>query len=237
MNKIGFQRFRVAFFGLLALLGISTAGIVLFTQLSPSPTPLPSPSPQGQGSMLDDDTFVTEEYSGQKCAFRIYEPSPDSFIAPLPDIQKQIFCSFRIHENLRPYTFRIVGVKGQNNIERIDVYAEGQPELIQTFSGFTTYPLAERVFEAQDINFDGYLDIGTLAWYGTGGFAGFQHWIFNPSERNFILDEQFVTLTNPQVVAEKKQILADNPIDGRVLYEWRDGVLIKIGSVNPTGTQ
>ncbi len=179
-------------------------------------------------SAQEDNTLVTEEYAGNDCIFRIYEPAQNSFTTPQPDVQKQILCSFTIHQDLPLYIIRIVGIRGQNEIERVEIYPETNPKSIQTFSEFNTYPLTERVFEAKDINFDVYLDIGTIAWYGTAGFTGYQYWIFDPGSNNFLLDTQFVNLANPKLLPEKKQILADDPKKGSVTYEWRAGILTKI---------
>jgi hypothetical protein len=185
---------------------------------------------QGQNPLPENQQSTVKESYGTNdtCAFTIYKPTEESILTPSPNISKEVQCEFKIHESLPTYIFQVIGEKGKNNIESIQILREGDSQPIQTFSGFNTYPSVERIFETQDINFDDYLDIRTPAWIGTAGFTGYQYWIFEPETTMFELYEQLATLANPRPDLNTQTVITDDAKRGTVRYKWQNRGLIEI---------
>jgi hypothetical protein len=183
----------------------------------------------GQDSSIATKKIIQEKYNiADVCTFTIYKPLGNNTLMPDPNYSKHVRCHFKIHEELPEYIFQIIGEVGKNQIERVDILHDKETKPILTFSGFDTYPLEERFFEGQDINFDGYLDIRTVAWYGTAGFTGYQYWIFNPESQLFEMNQQLTTFANPEPDPVTQTILTDDAKEGSMKYRWQNGELVRI---------
>jgi hypothetical protein len=170
-------------------------------------------------------TVLQEEYSRTKsCEFSIYQPKENSLFKPKSDIRKEVVCSFLIHVNLPEYRFKITGKRGQNDIESIEISRGSETDSVQTFTGISTYPATKRIFETQDINFDGYFDVRTAAWYGSAGYTGFHYWIFNPEVQQFELNQDLLNLANPKPDPKAQTIDAEEGT-----YKWENVELVKVG--------
>ena len=124
------------------------------------------------------------------------------------DVREGGAFTFRIHPRSPIYTLHLIGNPASNTIVRIEVFRQNDPTLIQTLEagmGEPPYRGAD-YFQAEDINFDGYLDIKLLAWWGATGNAGYRYWLFDKETDRFVYDEAFSELGDPIPHPETKTI-------------------------------
>ena len=124
------------------------------------------------------------------------------------DVRGGTAFQFRIHPSSLIYAFHLIGDPASNTIVRIEVSRQNDPAIIQTLEagmGEQPYRGAD-YFQVEDINFDGYLDIKLLAWWGATGNKGYRYWLFDKETDHFVYDEAFSELCNPIPHPETKTI-------------------------------
>ena len=100
---------------------------------------------------------------------------------------------FEIHPSLPPFAFRWVPnppadtSNEPKHVGRIEISRKGsagRPQVIELWS----FVHVSRIFEslhAQDVNFDGYQDIGVLSGHGAK-WGSYAYWLFDPTSGRFI---------------------------------------------------
>ena len=122
-----------------------------------------------------------------------------------------------INPQLSPFTF-LVNSFTQNSRGQILVFHNSAPKPIQIIN--LEYPdmfLGDRIhefFNATDINFDGYLDIGVIEEGGTK-WGAYHYWIFDKNTNTFVennFTQAFRELNFNQIIFDekKKQIITNN---------------------------
>jgi len=86
-------------------------------------------------------------------------------------------------------------------LKRLELFREGANKSFQVitwFGGQTPFNRPEDLLEIQDMNFDGYRDLGIQ--YSRGGSAGqryYTFWLYDPRKRGFFLIEELKSLCDP----------------------------------------
>ena len=124
------------------------------------------------------------------------------------DVRGGTTFQFRTHPSLPIYVFHLIGNPELNTIAHIEVARRGDPTIIQTLEtreSDSPYRGAA-YFEAEDINFDGFLDIKLMTTWGATGNTGYDYWLFDKETGRFVYEEAFSELCNPTPHPETKTI-------------------------------
>lgn len=122
-----------------------------------------------------------------------------------------------INPSLSPFTF-LINSFTQNSRGQILVFHNSVPEPIQIINlEDPDLFLGDRIhenFNATDINFDGYVDIGILA-EGGSRWGAYQYWVFDKKTNTFVennFTQSFRELNFNQIIFDeaKKQITTNN---------------------------
>lgn len=153
-----------------------------------------------------------------------------------PNEQEETF-RVRIHPNLPPYVFHVVSFSASptSSIEIFHSTTDTKP--------FQTIPLDPNArfgemspvfFTVQDINFDGFSDIG-VPFEGGAKWTAYQYWTYDPKTGTFVsspaakdmlkIGYNFISFDKA-----KKQITADNLVGSgsRRLYQFQKGRILPI---------
>lgn len=159
-----------------------------------------------------------------------------------------------INPKLPPYRFHLVpdliasrtlevpvrGVPVRHHVGRIEISKQGSPEILQTIE-VESYALDVswfiKYFEAQDTNFDGYLDIAALDEFGAK-WHSYHYWLFDPASGRFITGDLTAELgklraSSHQFESKSKTIRVqylnlDEAVIGET-YKIKDGHLVLVG--------
>lgn len=128
----------------------------------------------------------------------------------LEDVRGIHAFEFQIHEDLKPYIFKLYGNKS-NHIEKIEIIIKGEASPFQSIYTTSQSPYQSpykgaKYFEAVDMNFDGYKDIRLLDWWGATGNKGYRCWLYNPKKKRFYINRELGGLSNPRFDCKKKKI-------------------------------
>jgi hypothetical protein len=115
-----------------------------------------------------------------------------------------------VHTALPGYVFQLVEDAETHTILRVEVFRIGQsgpPDVLDLKdSESDSVENRQDVLEFQDLNFDGYLDIGVLEWWGATGNRGYRYWLLEPASGRFINAQIGVVLCNPIADPTTQQI-------------------------------
>lgn len=128
--------------------------------------------------------------------------------------------TFKISANLPNITFKVIPDPEQDdeartaevNVREIEVFRGDSHQVSQRlrgcdFSHMQAPSEALDWFQAEDFNFDGYLDIYLItSWGATGNHDGCI-WLYNPSTRQFEYNEDFSKISPAQVDPATKTLL------------------------------
>ncbi len=137
-----------------------------------------------------------------------FSQDSSQFCEVVEDVREGGTFRFRIHPSLPIYAFHLIGDPASNTLVRIEVSRQNDPTIIQTLEAGMGEPphRGADYFQAEDINFDGYLDIKLLVWWGATGNKGYRYWLFDKETDHFVYDEAFSELCNPIPHPETKTI-------------------------------
>lgn len=118
---------------------------------------------------------------------------PDAHVGPgLPEQASSAIASrLTVHADVAPFriSIRKLAPPDADHVADIEVSRCSDGRTIQTLPVLgADQPLVARSFHAQDINFDGYLDIGVLVEYG-GKWGSESWWVFDPTAGKFVQNE------------------------------------------------
>jgi len=185
---------------------------------------------------IGQPTVKKETYgSNENCEFTFFTLTPENSFVMDPESKKEITCYFIIHPDIPEYIFRITNEKGKSKIEKVEILREKGSSFYQLFTGKdikdTADPYGGRAFMLQDINFDGYSDVRTVAWSVRPYkhvIIGFNYWVFDPSSGSFKLDNRLTDLGDPEPNPATKEIKTEAPIFGFRYYKWINGELTRV---------
>jgi hypothetical protein len=113
------------------------------------------------------------------------------------DLRGGIECNFRISPNEPVYNFKLSADRERNAINRIEISRQDKPVrtiLLENETDgpymFDSPPMKE-IFQAVDVNFDGYKDLQLITCFGATGNTCFNYFLFNPLARNFEYNKEF----------------------------------------------
>ncbi len=142
--------------------------------------------------------------------------------------------TFRPHPTLSQRQFVIEGRETPAKA-RIGVFRLGKNNRVrvQTLHGPDSAEvrleiLKEVTWRVEDLNFDGYRDVGLLWNQGGSGNLCYYFWIFNPATGRFVLNEALSEMANVEV--DKKRRIVRSHEAHRFGYEefrWRKGKLVR----------
>lgn len=147
---------------------------------------------------------------------------------------KDAYFKIEINPLLQPYTFHVTSFTptSQGKIEISSGYDEAEPP--QTITLNPTMRMADEVptwFNAQDINFDGFLDIGVLV-DGGAKWGAYQYWVFDQKTGTFKTSpatEEFLQISFNDIEFDQtnKRITTSNLIgaigDTKSVYQFQNG--------------
>lgn len=143
--------------------------------------------------------------------------------------------TFRPYRGFPEYKFVPTGVDAYG-AERISVFriAKGGKKRIQTLvdpetdSGFLPIEGGRVAWQVQDLNFDGFLDVGFRSSKST-----FYYWLFEPKTGRFKLNETLSALPNAEV-DKKRHVLVSHELHkfGYEEFKWKHGKLVMSKTVS-----
>lgn len=152
------------------------------------------------------------------------------------DVRNGANFTFKIHPGFPTYRFHLVGNRESNTIDRIEVSKGNDTTIIQVLKDFEMEPpyRGARYFQREDINFDGYVDIKLMNWWGATGNSGYNYWLFDPRKGRFVFHQELSDLSNPTPNYKTKRIkthhgggMAGNIYDDAT-YVFENGRLVSI---------
>lgn len=175
--------------------------------------------------VIDTTEILTgDSFSGN--GLSVERPNPD-----------ETTFKININRDLPIYVFHVVSFTSAES-GHVDVFSESDPnKLLQTIPLDLNMFERDKVpvfFNAADINFDGFLDIGVLV-DGGAKWGAYQYWTFDQKTGKFIAspvteDLKKIPFNFISFDAEEKQIITDN-LEGagwRTLYQFKDDHLFHI---------
>ncbi len=142
-----------------------------------------------------------------------------------------------VAEELSPYDFHIVADPDCGGIRMLEVRTPAGL-LLQTLTmGESEAPfIGSKFFVAEDLNFDGFLDVMCLAFWGATGNESYTIWLFNPKSHLFEPSPELSRLGNLGVNTTAREIttsryggMAKN-IYAHDTYKWLAGHLVLVSS-------
>lgn len=102
-------------------------------------------------------------------------------------------------------------------------------------------PTEGEMVEVVDVNFDGYFDILILkGYYGAQGAKEYEAYIWNEQTKNFVRDESFNQIPNPDIDYDKELIIGDNRASSSThdysVYRYENGEFINVAVISATFT-
>jgi hypothetical protein len=143
------------------------------------------------------------------CVITPYNGAKLEFGDVVSDVRGGAICNFYIHDSLPVYNFYLKGNVEYNTIDKIEVTRGIESKvLVQTLEAGMGEPPVRggNFFGAQDMNFDGYKDIGLISWWGATGNTGYTYWLFDPSKNIFVENSDLSSLSNPTPELQTKTI-------------------------------
>jgi tetratricopeptide (TPR) repeat protein len=149
----------------------------------------------------------------------------------------------KIGPNLPLYKFKLLGDPETRTVQRITITDASTNKVIQYLDvenddeGSQSHPGVDD-FSLDDINFDGYKDIGLLVACGGTGNCDSSFWLFNPRTRQFAFSKDFEGLGTLTLDPKKKQINTHSNgghagmIHSDSTYEVRNNAPVLIREVN-----
>jgi hypothetical protein len=144
---------------------------------------------------------------------------------------------YMIHPNLPRYDFRLIGRafdEGRSVVDKIIVSRTDKPEPWQILNVPEMYPIPKAAnnsyFIAEDLNFDGYLDIGLLTNLAMVNSTSY-YWVFNIQTRKYEALGEYQTL---RLIPAKKELWTYNRGGNAGLlwsaarYKYLNGKLIAV---------
>jgi hypothetical protein len=178
----------------------------------------------GDASSFGSHVLTEKDFSGSGLSIRRPSSTQDTF-------------SVVIHPSLLPYTFHVTSFmrNGSGKQGRIEVFKEGASSTtpIQVISLDPNMRFGDMVpvfFNVQDVNFDGFADIG-VPNEGGAKWASYTYWIFDPKTGTFITtpvskDLAKIGFNLISFDEQKKQITTTNMpgvSSERSVYQFREG--------------
>lgn len=148
-----------------------------------------------------------------------------------------------IHKAIPAYTFHVISFNTATNTQgRIEISRDGDlstkpRQVIPLDPNMRFYDMIPVFFNVQDVNFDGFADIG-VPHEGGAKWSSYTYWIFNQKTGNFITTPLSKDLANIgfnfiSFDKQKKQLTTDN-LAGvgslRSLYQFRNGRIQELKS-------
>jgi len=168
---------------------------------------------------------------------------------------QDVLFSVRLHPRLPRFLFRVVYKTDSTTdspprrsqtkvIDRIEASREDKPGRTQVLRGLDEFweispftppvELGSRIytnglFRVDDVNFDGYLDVGILAGSGATGNASWKYWLYSPPTGRFETQDDLVFLS-PAFDVKTKTIRTGGKCGARCFYgqdyKWSKGQLV-----------
>lgn len=208
MNVIMFK--LVATIVILFLVGVG--GFVYYQKSRPQSAPINQGTNKLESSVLNNKEVIRKSIFG----YFNYKDVAKSDVCKMPKNFTQlteINCNFKISSQLPVFSFKLLPVTKnyqEKFIEKIKIY---QDESLIQILGIT--PTSEPLlnifpdfFEAQDANFDGYLDIKLLDYRGATGNEDYLYWLYNPLANQFIYNSDLSNLTSPIFSLKTKEVIS-----------------------------
>jgi TonB family protein len=167
--------------------------------------------------------------------------APAAFVAFRPSVNQDLSCGQTFTEKISPdlpeYTFKLIpGApnrdrfgNAQTTVQDVEVFRAGSDQPLQNLGGcdlreMQPPPPGSDWFKAEDYNFDGYLDIYVMAWWGATGNQGGCVWLFDPATGRFTYSKEFSELGALGVGAKTLSTYSKGGLAGAVHHSARYSV-------------
>lgn len=150
------------------------------------------------------------------------------------DLRNGIDYDVVVRRDITPFRFHLKGDAEKNAITEIEIYREGQKKLLQRFPVNTGAPCKNMEFLLkQDMNFDGYKDIGIPVSRDRRGNVRILFFLYEPETERFVYSEELSGLVSPFIDNKQRLIGSEIFITSQVnrklrLYQWRDKHLMLV---------
>lgn len=145
----------------------------------------------------------------------------------------------RVHPSLPPFEFRLFG-GDDGTVYRIEQRVPGEPPVNlawlqrdgQRPPGGTTPALA-----VEDLDFDGYLDLLLVTWWGATGNTGYAVWIYDPDSGSFVPNRELWGQSNLTARPEQEVVTTffrgghAGAIHVASAFRWIDGEAVVVCAV------
>ena len=138
-----------------------------------------------------------------------------------------------VAEGLPAYHFHVAADPDCGGITKIEVRtAAGLLLQLLTVEGSEAPFAGSKFLAAEDLNFDGFLDLMCLTSWGGTGNNSYRIWLFNPKSHLFELSADLSKLSNPSANVKTHEITASSNLGmagnvySRATYQWREGRLV-----------
>ncbi|MEY3784623.1 MAG: hypothetical protein RLZZ230_945 [Candidatus Parcubacteria bacterium] len=124
------------------------------------------------------------------------------------DVRGGVVCHFLIHPQLSTYTFELIPNTAENRLERLIIKEYETDKIMQNLriKMDSEPPSGINIVTAEDFNFDGYLDLKIINWWGATGNIGYTILLFNPTSDTFIEHTGLSNLSNPTIIPNSQTI-------------------------------
>lgn len=132
------------------------------------------------------------------------QASPDTPV--LLQIVKQ-----KTSESLPAFTFKFLGDPETKVVNSVTVTDTSSGKQIQDLQAANDYeemesPPGDDFFTLEDINFDGYKDLGLVLFWGGTGNTATSYWLFNPKTKQFAFSKDYDSISTHTLDPKRKQI-------------------------------